>query len=105
MSGLAEMTATARPSPGGERLLEIRGLRVEFRTKEGLVHAVNDIAYDLDRDERLGLVGESGSGKSASALAILGLLPSNARVSGAIRFEGRDLAGLSDGEMRSVRGA
>nr|MBA2557164.1 ABC transporter ATP-binding protein [Chloroflexota bacterium] len=87
-------------------LLEVRDLEVRFATRGKTVHAVNGISFDLDRGETLGIVGESGCGKSVSSLAMLGILPRPAgRVSGgSVRFEGRDLLGLSDGELRDVRG-
>lgn len=81
-------------------LLEVDHLSVSFREQA----AVRDLSYSLDQGEVLGLVGESGSGKSVSSLAILRLLDPAARVSGQIRFAGRDLLRLSEGEMRRYRG-
>ncbi len=66
--------------------------------------AVRGISYHVHPGEVLGIVGESGSGKSVSSLAVMGLLPENARVTGSVRFRGRDLIGLSDREMSDVRG-
>jgi peptide/nickel transport system ATP-binding protein len=65
---------------------------------------VHDVSFSLAAGESLGVVGESGSGKTMTALALMGLLPDGAVVSGAIRFEGRDLAGLDEAEMRKLRG-
>jgi oligopeptide/dipeptide ABC transporter ATP-binding protein len=87
-------------------LLEVRDLTVEFETEEGRVEAVDGVSFDVRPGEILGMVGESGSGKSVSALAILRLVrPPGRIVRGAVRFEGRDLLGLSEEAMRGVRGA
>src|SRR5919106_2182893 len=86
-------------------LLEIDNLRVHFETDDGVVKAVDGISYTVDRGQTLGIVGESGSGKSVSSLTVLGLTRArNARISGAVRFEGRDLLGASDEQMRQIRG-
>jgi peptide/nickel transport system ATP-binding protein len=86
-------------------LLEVEDLRVHFDTEDGLVKAVDGISYTVDRGETLGIVGESGSGKSVSSLTVMGLTRArNARISGAVRFEGQDLLGASDEEMRKIRG-
>ncbi|GMG85076.1 ABC transporter ATP-binding protein [Paralimibaculum aggregatum] len=85
-------------------LLEIRDLRVHFRTPAGVFEAVGGIDLDLTPGEVLGLVGESGSGKSVAMKAVLGLLPPQARVTGQIRFRGRDLLTLPEREMRRLRG-
>jgi peptide/nickel transport system ATP-binding protein len=86
-------------------LLEVRDLRVEFDTEDGVVHAVDGISYTVEPGRTLGIVGESGSGKSVSSLTVMGLTRfENARVSGQILFEGRDLLGLADDEMRRLRG-
>jgi peptide/nickel transport system ATP-binding protein len=65
---------------------------------------VRDVSFALDEGQSLGLVGESGSGKTMTALAIMGLPPDGARISGAIRFEGRDIARASEAEMQRLRG-
>ena len=81
------------------------GLRVEFWTQRGTVHAVNGISFELLPGKTLGIVGESGCGKSVSALALLGLLARAGRVTaGKALFGGRDLLRLSDGELRRIRG-
>ena len=72
-------------------LLEIKNLRTFFRTKRGIVKAVNDVSYSLEPGKTLGIVGESGSGKSVSAMSILRLLDENGYIeSGEIYFEDRD---------------
>ena len=86
-------------------LLEIRDLRVEFRTDDGPVEAVKGIDLDVRQGEVLALVGESGSGKSVTAMAVLGLLPSTAAVTGSIRLGDRELLGLGEKAMNGVRGA
>jgi oligopeptide/dipeptide ABC transporter ATP-binding protein len=87
-------------------LLTLRDLSVHFDTDEGVVQAVDGAALRIGPGEVVGLVGESGSGKSVTALAILRLLRPPARVvSGRVEFAGRDLLGLSEEEMRSVRGS
>lgn len=87
-------------------MLEVRNLRVSFPTEDGLVQAVQDLSFDLERGETLGLVGESGSGKSASCLALLGLLGTDtAQVSGQALLGGQDLLRLPSQELRSLRGA
>jgi oligopeptide/dipeptide ABC transporter ATP-binding protein len=86
-------------------LLSVEGLRVEFWTQRGTVHAVNGVSFDIAAGETLGIVGESGCGKSVTSLAILGILPRAGRVTGGHAvFEGRDLIGRPDRELRQIRG-
>ena len=87
-------------------VLSVRDLVVRFRTGSRVVHAVNGVDVDVPAGGAVGLVGESGSGKSVTSLAIMRLLPPHARIErGTVRFEGRDLLELSEGEMRRTRGA
>src|SRR5277367_4832320 len=81
-------------------LLEIDNLRVWF----GATQVVRDVSLTLERGEVLGLVGESGSGKSVTSLAILGLLGPASRIEGSIRWQGRELVGLSNRELQAIRG-
>ena len=86
-------------------LLEVEDLTVRFRTLRGEVHAVNGVELSVDAGETVALVGESGCGKSVTALAILGLLARTASVTrGQVRFDGRDLIGRSERELRQLRG-
>jgi ABC-type dipeptide/oligopeptide/nickel transport system ATPase component len=86
-------------------LLQVENLNVSFVVQTGEVAAVRDVTFSIPESGTLGLVGESGSGKSATALAILRLLPIQARVRGDINFGGVSLLPLSDEDMRRIRGS
>jgi peptide/nickel transport system ATP-binding protein len=98
-------TPTGRlvPSTPGA-VLEVRDLHVSFPSEGGTVRAVRGVSYALAPGEVLGIVGESGSGKSVSSLAVMGLLPSSATITGSIRFQGRELLGMGDREFSQLRG-
>ena len=86
-------------------LLEVDGLRMHFFTKAGVVKAVDDVSFRVDRGRILGLVGESGSGKSMTGYSIMGLVDAPGRiVSGRIALNGRDITSLREDEWRSLRG-
>src|SRR5271157_5662080 len=85
-------------------LLEVANLVIDLATPEGAKRVVNGGTFALDEGESLGVVGESGSGKTMTALALMGLTPEGARVSGSIRFEGRELVGLDEEAMSALRG-
>jgi peptide/nickel transport system ATP-binding protein len=85
-------------------LIEVENLGISLNTSRGRAQAVRDVSFALRRGETLGLVGESGCGKSITALALMGLLPDSAVVSGSIRLEGRELAGLPDPDYCQLRG-
>jgi peptide/nickel transport system ATP-binding protein/oligopeptide transport system ATP-binding protein len=86
-------------------LLEVRDLRIDFLLEHGTVRAVDGLSFALDESQVLGMVGESGCGKSITSLSILRLVPPPGVVGGGqILFRGRDLLGLTDLEMQSVRG-
>lgn len=87
-------------------LLDVRGLKTEFKTETGIVHAVNGISYTLNAGESLAIVGESGSGKSVGVQSIMGLIksPPGRVTGGEVYFQGRDLLKLSSEEMRQIRG-
>lgn len=107
--GIPEVTAddTGTGGTSGDRagaLLEVSDLRVSFPGEEGRIDAVRGVDLTVGEGEVLAVVGESGSGKSVSALAMIGLLPDQARVSGSIRLRGRELIGLGDRPMSKLRG-
>ena len=86
-------------------VLEVKHLHTYFKTRRGVVKAVNDVSFAVGEGRTLGLVGESGSGKSVSAMSILRLLDRGGYIAeGEILFEGRDLTQLDDREMRRLRG-
>ncbi|MDA0675508.1 MAG: ABC transporter ATP-binding protein [Proteobacteria bacterium] len=86
-------------------LLAIHGLKTRFRTRQGVVNAVDGVDLELASGECLGIVGESGSGKSATFLSVMGLIkPPGWIAAGEIRFAGRDLVKLSPRELRAMRG-
>ncbi len=86
-------------------LLEINNLTVRIPTPHGIVHAVNNADLRLDQGQTVALVGESGSGKSMTARSIMGLIPASGRIAnGSIRFDGQELAGLAEQELRLLRG-
>ncbi len=85
-------------------LLEVNDLHIGLQTQRGPAEAVRGISFSLERGETLGIVGESGCGKSITVMSLMGLLPSNAKVTGSIRFDGQELVGLPDKAMCRVRG-
>ncbi len=89
----------------GEPLLQVENLQVSFFLTQGEVPAVRGLSFSVDPGEAVGVVGESGCGKSVTALSLLGLVPPPGRIKGgSIRLNGRELVGLGDRELRSVRG-
>src|ERR1700751_1727371 len=87
-------------------VLAVDGLRVTFRTPDATVRAVDGVSWALGAGEILGIVGESGCGKSVSALAVMGLVPGPpGRVEGSVQLHGRELVGLTEREMRAIRGS
>ena len=90
-----------------ETILDVHGLETNFKTPDGIVHAVNGVSFTLKEGETLGVVGESGCGKSVTMLSVLGLIPTppGKIVSGQAMFSGRDLLKMSKEEIRHVRGA
>jgi oligopeptide/dipeptide ABC transporter ATP-binding protein len=87
-----------------DALLVVDNLTVSFPTDDGIVQAVRGVSYTVRSGEALGIVGESGSGKSVSSMAVMGLLPKNARISGSVRFRGQELIGLDEGDYAKLRG-
>jgi peptide/nickel transport system permease protein len=100
------VNGAALPSPESGALLSIRGLKVAFRSPDGSdVRVVDDVSFDIRPRETVGVVGESGCGKSATAMSILGLLPSGGCIQeGTILFDGRDLTRMRDRDLHRIRG-
>ena len=101
------MTGTTAEAPARRKVLEVEDVRTRFHTRDGAVHAVNGVSFDLHEGELLGVVGESGSGKSVTMMSLLKLLPMPPAeiVSGRARLDGQDLIGLDLTDLRRVRGA
>ena len=88
-----------------EPVLSVRDLSVTFSTRQGPLRAVDGLSFDVGASEVLGIVGESGSGKSVAMYSMLGLVrDSNVSITGSVKFEGREILGLSDKELQGVRG-
>src|SRR5690606_9012766 len=86
-------------------LLDVRNLRVEFHTRRGVLSALDDVSFHIDKGEILGVVGESGAGKSLTGAAIIGLLEPPGRVTGGeILLDGRRIDNLDDDAMKRIRG-
>ena len=88
-----------------DKILEVKNLKISFRTQGGTLKAVRDISFDLERGKTLAIVGESGSGKSVTSKAVLGILAGNSITEGGeIIYDGRDLLKISEEEMCTIRG-
>ncbi|MDQ1439243.1 MAG: peptide/nickel transport system ATP-binding protein [Acidimicrobiaceae bacterium] len=106
--GDARVLPDDRPSPTtpvGDAVLSVRDLHVSFPTDDGMVKAVDGVSYDVFENEVLGIVGESGSGKSVSSMAVLGLLPPSAQITGQILYRGTDLLALREKDKLKLRGS
>jgi peptide/nickel transport system ATP-binding protein len=97
LTGTSTVTST-------DVLLSVRNLRVTFPTDDGPLRAVDDVSFDVVRNEVLGIVGESGAGKTVTSMALLGLLPKSAQVSGEILLGGQNILGLGEKLLQPVRG-
>jgi oligopeptide transport system ATP-binding protein len=99
--------ATTRRPAGGETLLEVDDLAVEFDSERGVVRAVNGVSFQVRAGETLAIVGESGSGKSVTIQAVMGSIPipPGRIASGAVRYRGRDLLTMAPSERRKLRGS
>ena len=101
-------TAASKPRPpeGADLMMEVDGLTTYFFTRQGIVKAVDDVSFYLQKGETLGIVGESGCGKSITALSLMRLVPDppGKTVSGTVKLDGRDLLKMTPAEMRDVRG-
>ena len=105
MTDFITLDPAPAPVPGkGGTVLEVRDLSVDFGVDKKWVPAAIGLNYEGRAGEVLAIVGESGSGKSASSMALLGLLPSNSRVSGSVKLAGKELLGTNEANIRSVRG-
>ena len=100
----ATALATA-PEPDRGPILDVDGLNTRFATPDGEVRAVNDVSFSVRSGETLGIVGESGSGKSQVFLSVMGLLASNGRASGRVRFLGEQILGLPRSRLNRLRGS
>jgi peptide/nickel transport system ATP-binding protein len=103
---MTDVQTEPRRTPDGAPvpLLQVDDLSVRFNTEDGVVNAVRGVSYTLREREVLGIVGESGSGKSVSSLAVMGLLPKTARVTGRIMLQGQDMLTMAEAQRRSLRG-
>jgi oligopeptide transport system ATP-binding protein len=99
-------TASTNDAASGRPLLEVKNLKTQFHTQDGVVKAVDDVSFYVMPGETLGVVGESGSGKSMTGLSIMRLIPSppGKIANGEVLFEGKDILKMSDNEVRSIRG-
>ena len=105
MTDFIALDPVVPPPPGkGGPVLEVRNLSVDFGVDRKWVPAAIGLNYEVHAGEVLAIVGESGSGKSASSMALLGLLPSNSRVSGSVKLGGKELLGVNEVNIRAVRG-
>src|SRR5436190_6740102 len=88
-----------------ERLLDVEGLQVSFATEDGVVRAVDNVSFTLDRGEVVAIVGESGSGKSVTVMTLMGLTRGpNSRFGGSARIHGDELITASEDELEGIRG-
>ena len=103
----AELARTDRlvpPAPQAEPVLEVKGLSIAFPAQHGDVDIVDNVSFSVRPGETMGLVGESGCGKSITSMAVMGLLPPTARITGEIAFKGRDILAMTPAEHNALRG-
>jgi peptide/nickel transport system ATP-binding protein len=99
-----EPSGSADTSPWDDTLLRVEDLSVSFPTEDGVVEAVRGVSYEVKRNEVFAIVGESGCGKSVSTMALMGLLPRTARITGRARYLDNDLLGQPERKVRGFRG-
>jgi oligopeptide/dipeptide ABC transporter ATP-binding protein len=100
----ASVGAHRAPAVPGEPLLTVEDLRVQFTRGGRRINAVNGLSYEMVPGRLMAIIGESGSGKSVSSRALMGLLPGTATITGSIRLDGRELIGLDEKQLRTLRG-
>ena len=100
----SDLTTEGDRAPAGEPLLQVSDLSVRFRTEDGSLSAVDGVSFDVRAGELLAVVGESGCGKSVTAMALSGLLPGSATVTGSVRLDGVELVGAEPATLRRARG-
>ena len=106
MSNPTVVRTASRQNETGRALLQVRNLRTEFRVGQDHVRAVNDVSFDIQPGDVLGIVGESGSGKSVTARSIMRMVRAPGEiVGGSVEFDGEDLLALPEREMRRRRGS
>ncbi|WP_315501133.1 dipeptide/oligopeptide/nickel ABC transporter permease/ATP-binding protein [Actinomyces radicidentis] len=101
---LARRDRLVYPTPEAEPVLEVKNLSIAFPAQHGDVNIVDNVSFSVRPGETMGLVGESGCGKSITSMAVMGLLPDTARITGEILFKGRNLLELSPAERNALRG-
>ena len=101
---LARTDRLVPPSPQAEPVLEVKGLSIAFPAQHGDVDIVDNVSFSVRPGETMGLVGESGCGKSITSMAVMGLLPPTARITGEIAFKGRDILAMTPAEHNALRG-
>jgi oligopeptide transport system ATP-binding protein len=105
---LSDVPAEQSPQPAAapaEAVLAVDGLVTRFDTPEGAVQAVNDVSFAVGPGETVGIVGESGSGKSQVFLSVMGLLATNGRATGSVRYRGQEILGLPPQKLNRIRGS
>ena len=104
-AGMSDAQVADREVDPREAILEVESLRTSFPSANGLVHAVDNVSFNVRKGEAVALVGESGCGKSVTAMSIMRLVAPPGKITGGqVRFKGKDIASLSEREMRHVRG-
>ena len=104
MPGKPEVHATAAADAPADAVLAVRDLRIGFHSEGQVIPAVKGVSFHIQRGETVALVGESGSGKSVTALSTVQLLGDSAKFEGSIRYEGREMVGANERELRAIRG-